>query len=282
MSKSPLIGLTLLLILLVASLTPAAAQDVRETIRFCEGGAFSTEEDFIAENDFVGPNCYISDGDLLSPTGQVCATNRDLVEQPFDVSVDVGLDAVHIVDFGEFGEPLIAFSTELDSPHGNFGAGDLLFTNGAVIPNGALMQPFQIRNDVGLDGLEIFGEPERIVRFASSLPPRDDPAWGQGLLQERLKESEIEIWFSIEGTVNLSERDYILDGDIISADGSIIARNGDLLPLDVPAGIVDRGVDFGTDAIAVVGDPETDEREVLYSTEILFDGDRISTRYPSE
>jgi hypothetical protein len=193
------------------------------------------------------------------------------------VSVDVGLDAVHIVDFGEFGDPLIAFSTELDSPHRNFSAGDLLFTNGAVIPNLALMQRFQVYYDVGLDGLEIFGKPETIVDFANNLPPRDDPAWSQELLQELLGNFEIEIWFSIEGTINFGENEFILDGDIISADGSIIARNGDLLPPDVPAGIPDRGVDFGLDAIAVVTNPDTGEREILYSTELLFDGERSFT-----
>ncbi len=284
--RNLLIAASFLLIALASAfLTPAAAQDMRETIRFCEGGAFSTEEDFIAKNEFVGANPYfvgadpyVSDGDLLSLSGQVCARNRDLVEPGFDVSVDVGLDAVHIVDFGEFGDPLIAFSTELDSPHGNFSAGDLLFTNGAVVPNIALMQRFQISNDVGLDGLEIFGKPEQIVEFANNLPPRDDPAWSTGILQDDLlRKYEIEIWFSIEGTAISGEKEIILDGDIISADGSFIARNGDLLPLDVPAGIPDRGVDFGLDAIAVVTNPETGEREILYSTELLFDGERSFT-----
>lgn len=270
MRKLPHTLMALLMILILAAVWfPVAAQDFRETIRFCESGAYSTEEDFMTENTPEGTPDYISDGDLLSISGQVCARNVELVQR-FDVSVDLGLDAVHIVDFGEFGEPLIAFSTELDSPHGNFGAGDVLFTNGAVIPNSALMQAFQVGHDVGLDGLEIFGEPRDIVNFANEIP-RDPAAWADISLPEVLRRFELELWFSIEGTVSFDERQFILDGDILSPDGSIIVRNGDLLPADVPAGIPDRGVDFGTDAIAVVTNPETGERQILFSTELLFD-----------
>jgi hypothetical protein len=269
MRKVPLVLMALLMILTLTSMwSIAAAQDFRETIRFCEAGAYSTEEDFMTENTPEGGLTYISDGDLLSFSGQVCARNVDLVQR-FDVSVDLGLDAVHIVDFGEFGEPLIAFSTELNSPHGNFTAGDVLFTNGAVIPNFALMQAFQVNYDVGLDGLELLGEAGRIVEFANEIP-RDREAWRDINLPEILRRFEIELWFSIEGTVNFGEREFILDGDILSPDGSIIARNGDLLPVGVPAGIPDRGVDFGADAIAVVTNPETGEREILFSTELLF------------
>lgn len=271
--KKPLIGLPFILVLLMMGIwTPTVAQDVLPNVHYCEGGAFSTEEDFMAKNDLVGKDPYVSDGDLLSVTGYICARNRELLERPFDVSVDLGLDAVHIIDFGKYGPPLIAFSTEIDSPHGNFSSGDVLFTNGAVIPNRALMQAFKVNYDVGLDGLQMFGDPEKMVAFANNLPRRDDPAWNNAVLQEKMKEYGIEIWFSIETTVRVNEKDLILDGDILSADGTIISHNRDLHPLTVPAGIVDRGVDFGTDAIAVVTDPETGKRQILYSTEILYNG----------
>lgn len=265
-----LCGMFVMVGLLGMALTPVAAQG--QPIRNCVSGAFSTEEDFMS--DVVRENPYVSDGDLLSLSGQVCARNSDLLQR-FDVQVDLGLDAVHIVDFGDFGEPLIAFSTELDSPFGTFSAGDILFTSGAIIPNNALVLPFDVRHDVGLDGLQLFGEPERIRRLTEDLPPRDDDVWNNGFLQERLREFGIEIWFSTEGTVG-DGQPVFLDGDILSADGTVIARNSDLLPGGVPAGIPDRGVDFGTDAIAVLTRPGGDDRRTLFSTEILFNGRELS------
>ena len=91
----------------------------------CDAGAFSTEEDFVMERGepFDG-NPYISDGDLLSTTGEVCARNADLL-RVYDVQPDLGLDAVDVIDVRD---RVVAFSTELDSPRGNFGAGDVLFT----------------------------------------------------------------------------------------------------------------------------------------------------------
>ena len=64
---------------------------------------------------------------------------------------------------------MVAFSTELDSPFGSFGAGDVLFTTGGVIPNGALLFPFGVRHDVGLDEVKLMSDPERIRRFAEAV-----------------------------------------------------------------------------------------------------------------
>ena len=63
----------------------------------CDGGTFSTEEDFVMERGepFDG-NPYVSDGDLLSTPGQVCARNADLL-RVYDVQPDLGLDAVEAV-----------------------------------------------------------------------------------------------------------------------------------------------------------------------------------------
>ena len=46
-------------------------------------------------NGYYDP--YVSDGDLLSITGDVCARNADLL-RAFDVKTDLGLDAVDILD----------------------------------------------------------------------------------------------------------------------------------------------------------------------------------------
>src|SRR3546814_3669615 len=68
-------------------------------LQACRDGAFSTEEDFISGEPvpFDG-NPYVSDDDVLSPNGQVCARNIELLQPRFDVSVDLGLDALDILD----------------------------------------------------------------------------------------------------------------------------------------------------------------------------------------
>jgi len=64
----------------------------------------------------------------------------------------------------------------------------------------------------------------------------------------------------------------MLDGDILSTrDGVIIASNGIFLPSSVPAGIPDRGVDFGLDALG--GHRDGMMVQVKFTTEILFNGE---------
>jgi hypothetical protein len=242
----------------------------QENIRLdlCREGAFSTEEDFMMmEGEPYDGNPYISDGDILSPTGQVCARNADLVQR-FDVRVDLGLDALDILNF----EPgLVAFSTELDSPFGTFTSGDLLMTNGAVIPNIALVSPFGINYDIGLDEVKFMGKIDEILAFADFAPTVSPDEWQQGILPEILKRYNIDIWFSIEGTFQERER-FILDGDILSASGSVIATNRDLLAASVPAGLPKDGVDFGVDAFAVPREAlGIEQPNILFSTEILFE-----------
>ncbi len=245
-------------------------------LEFCERGAFSTEEDFLmmAGEPFDG-NPYISDGDLLSPAGQVCARNRQLL-QNFDVRFDLGLDAVHVL---QVEKRLVAFSTELASPFGTFTAGDLLFTNGARIPNAALLLPFQVRYDVGLDAVQIVGTREQLERFVEIITRLGPDGLLEGRLQGLLKELGMDIWFSIEGTIGRGEMPNILDGDLLSALGSVIARQQDLLTV-APAGIPRNGVDFGLDAVALPTGVNADEpalARILFSTEILYRGEAAFT-----
>jgi hypothetical protein len=62
---------------LVTAASFASAQDVPfKNLKACEGGAFSTEEDFMmTRGEPFDGNPYISDGDALSPNGEVCARN---------------------------------------------------------------------------------------------------------------------------------------------------------------------------------------------------------------
>jgi hypothetical protein len=251
----------------IASMTPpaqlAALQD-------CANGGFSTEEDFTSI-DPAGAVAYYSDGDLLSFNGQVCARNADLLQVFYreDPPADLGLDAVHVLDVEQ---ELVAFSTELDDLNGNFTAGDLLFTNGAIIPNLALVSAFNIPYDIGLDGVHLVGAPEDVLEFVNFAATLATDDWLGGRLQEELDRYNIDIWFSIEGTHVIDEAAFILDGDLLSATGIIVFSNDALLPATVPAGLPDRGVDFGLDAIAGPRQPGQ-EPFVHFSTEILYRGE---------
>ncbi len=241
----------------------------------CWDLAFSTEEDFAT----FGPeppdgNPVISDGDLLSSTANgcvICARNAELLEV-FGVEYDLGLDAVDVIDPERV---LVAFSTEIDSPEvGQFTAGDLLATNGMVIANVALTNPFEVGYDVGLDAVHFVGDPAQIAAFLEDAAQYARDYWLQnpGVLYRMLTETyNIDIWFSTEGTHGPVTSPVFLDGDLLSATGAKIAGNESLLPGSVPAGIPVRGVDFGLDAVS---DSRRPEGQLMYfSTELLFEGE---------
>jgi hypothetical protein len=240
----------------------------------CRQAVYSTEEDFmsVAGERYDG-NPYVSDGDALSIDGVICARNAELVEQ-FDVREDMGLDALDALIPDEF---VIAFSTELDSPHGNFTAGDLLFTPGFAIPNSTLVGRFGIRYDIGLDAVQFVGQEDAIREFLARAREIPYEEWNSDILIELLSAFEVDILFSTEGTFG-GEIPRLLDGDVLSVLHGIVVQHEDLFTLDVPAGIPDRGVDFGLDALATPRELEREElKEVYFSTEILYDGERSFT-----
>jgi hypothetical protein len=134
----------------LAKLAPPSQAQGPGTSRLedCRDFAWSSEEDFITDGP-PPPNGdpIVSDGDLLSRVGSICMRNAALL-QAFDVTYPMGLDAVDVLDVEI---KLVAFSTELNSPFGNFKHGDLLTTWGAAIANEALIARFQVRGDRGLD-----------------------------------------------------------------------------------------------------------------------------------
>ncbi len=256
---------------------PAAGPPVSE----CATGAFSTEEDFIAHTDplpYPG-NAYVSDGDMLSLTGKVCMRNADLTAAWFGGAVgpDLGLDALDILDIEK---PIIAFSTEVDDPKLRFTSGDLLFTPGWAIPNVALVKPFNINWDIGLDGVQFIGKIEYILNFVSSLSqyPRDKFLQDPGLLQTLLNQNKIDIWFTVEGTAAIGTHGQVLDGDLLSAaTGTIVVSQAALLPANVPAGLPVRRVDFGLDGVMTPRDPDLALQALRFSTEILYNGETSFT-----
>ena len=250
-----------------------AAKDLDpERLEACRTIAFSTEVDFLTRGPMPPDGKpIISDGDLLGKDCVVCARNWELLYN-FDVSTDLGLDAVDVIDVGT---GLVTFSTELDSPNaGQFTSGDLLSTNGTIIPNLALLKMFNISYDMGLDALLFIGEPERIAAFFNEAKdfPREYWLRNPDALVGMLRQWQIDIWFSTEGTGPLPTMPGFLDGDLLSAvDGVIIASNDILLQPGVPAGIPNRGVDFGLDAVA--GHRNGMRELIHFSTELLFSGE---------
>ncbi|MBK8034481.1 MAG: hypothetical protein IPK17_34265 [Chloroflexi bacterium] len=273
---------------LLAVTLPAAMQDFPlQFLENCRGGAFSTEEDFMMQQGEPYDGVpYISDGDVLSPSGQLCARNRELLQR-FDVRDDLGLDALDVrLNLQGQNEHVVAFSTELADPNGNFTAGDLLFTTGGIIANNVLVAPFGIGYDIGLDGLDLVGSDEvweRIIRWVTEQRGN----FSAEELISLLRDNRADILFSIEGSFSGGERfPIILDGDILSlATVSIAARNSDLIPY-APAGIPDKGVDFGIDGVEYMGDEweRGSFERFMFSTEILHeeelqftDGDVLTT-----
>lgn len=268
----------LLLLLLLTPLLMFGSNQIALTqtsgqLQACADFAFSTEEDFLSQGPVpVDGNPIISDGDLLSRTGVVCMRNNNLLAR-WEISVDLGLDAVDVLDVEQ---ELVVFSTSLNDPQQRFTAGDLLSTWGMIIPNEALLTIFQVNGDRGLDAVHFVGPLDNIIAFNQIASQQSRSSWlrNRSLLTTLLKRYGVDIWFSIEGTVQQAATQSIYDGDLLSAaHGVIVARNANLLPLAVPAGIPTRGVDFGLDAFSA---PRlADFTTGYFSTEILHRGKLI-------
>ena len=264
-----MIGLTAAVALGAGVATDAQAQR-RDN---CRGLLFSTSEDFLNRGPSLPDgNQIVSDGDLLAwdvAAGvRLCRRNAELIRNYDIARVDLGLDAVWALDERR---SVIAFSTELDSPNtGQFGAGDLLFTVGGVIPNAALLAAFNVpRNlDLGLDAVTLVGDRDairKLIEIARNGQFREAPESLPGVLEEL----DVDIWFSTEGTPPTAERPLFIDGDLLSARMGVIVRSHTSLLPALPSGIPLRGADFGLDAFTPGRDPIENVPIELLSTEII-------------
>jgi len=253
----------------------------------CRRSAFSTEEDFVMRVSKPSDgDPYISDGDILSPLGDVCMRNRQLLQSFAPVGAaypaDLGLDGLEIIKLGSnavthVDAPLISFSTEIDDLYGNFSGGDLLFSNGAIIPNQSLTVLFGMRYDIGLDGIQWIGDRGALIKLATALVNIKREEWIKDpqLFVKYLKEYKLDLWFSIEQDFDQKEK-MILGGDVITAvNGTVVVSQDSLFPAAVPAGIPDRGVDFGLDGLMVwrSDNPEIALKSLRFSSEILYEDD---------
>jgi len=262
-------AVALLMAVVLVPTSQTLGQRQRFNLADCREIGFSIEEEFFSRGPTPADgNPIISDGDLLGRNGRICARNRDLLHDAFDVDQDMGLDAVDIVSIEQ---ELVAFSTELDSPHGNFKAGDLLTNQGAAVPNQALLAAFGQFPDLGLDALHFVGDTQAIVAFLAYAKDKGRSFWVQNpqAFPIELGRYGIDLWFSIEGTLAIPGMTTILDGDLLSArTGAIIYSNGVWLAAPIPAGLPNRGVDFGLDALG--GDCLGNRGTLRFSTEILY------------
>lgn len=271
------------LVLLIGQADRPALAVGRDQLAQCRTAAFSTEQSFyMQDGEPVDGNRWISDGDLLAPAGFVCARNADLT-QVFSPTggrlPDLGLDAADVLNVDDY---LVAFSTDIDGPNNAFKSGDLLITNGAIIPNIALVAPFfaavsQPPYDVGLDEVKLVGSEDNIRAFIDFAKEVPRAAWleSPGRLRDELTRYKIDIWFSVEETaLTPNFTPIFLDGDLLAATGSIIVHQGDFFPLAIPAGLPTRGVDFGLDAFAITiprnADRATLVRSLVFSIEISY------------
>lgn len=216
---------------------------------------YSTEVDFLSRGPVpVDGSPLISDGDLLANvagTCLICARNQDLLAT-FGITLELGLDALDVIADGE--DVVVAFSTELDAPPQGpgFSAGDLLTRDGAMIPNQTLLQRFSVPYDIGLDAVHGIGEPQDLIAFWNDAAQFERETWlaDPELLLDLLDTHDVDLWISTEGTAPTTTAPAFLDGDLLSVrTGNVVARQDQLLPTTVPAGIPTRGVDFGLDAV---------------------------------
>ena len=274
--------------LLLSAVQSAQAQNIN--LARCEGLWFSTSEDFLSQGPQLPGGPVVSDGDLLTfETGvgtSICARNEELLFV-FDTNeFDHGLDALEKIEIDR-STVFAAFSTEIDSVNGSgqFTAGDLLFSNGSVVPNNALLVQFNLPRslNLGLDAVHIEGAPGEKRELLAKLDGtdvdqlRDNP----DILVQILEGTNTDILFSTEGTPPSVQKPQFLDGDLLSAKtGAIVRSNNDLLPL-LPSGLPDKGVDYGLDAYTPAMDPIENVPIELLSTEIqardktFSDGDAL-------
>jgi hypothetical protein len=231
----------------------------------------------------------VSDGDLLSMTGQRVKRNAELTSSlgPVTAVRDVGLDAVDVLPGGE-----IVFSTEQNFSTTIFGVlhhGDLLSNRGRVVrPNQELLAAFVLMPpapDVGLDAVHVLDDggiwfsietdvfSERlgrmlrrgdllsdagtIVRSNAQLLARFRPGATPGPaprdygLDALFPWSSGEIWFSLEQGFQDSELGPIQPGDLLSDQGYVVFRNLELVSAFAP---VEDLADFSLDGLFVVTD----------------------------
>lgn len=184
-------------------------------------GAVAFTVNQAAESERLGA---VSEGDLLADDGRVLRRNAELLGRLgfMPPPPDLGLDAVFQHDSGEYWFSVrgTAWSETLSQM---IGPGDLLSDAGRVVRS----------------------HTELLARFAPPDPERDYGldaffVWPSG-----------EIWFSVEEGFQDAVLGHVMDGDLISDQGYVVARNLDLV---APFQPLEDLANFGLQGLWVVSD----------------------------
>lgn len=194
------------------------------------GGAVAFTVNQAAASERLGP---VSEGDLLASDGRVLRRNAELVGRLgfMPPPPDLGLDAVFRHESGEYWFSVrgTAWSETLGRM---IGPGDLLSDAGRVVR----------------------AHTELLARFAPPDPERDYGldafyVWPSG-----------EIWFSVEEGFQDAGVGQVMDGDLLSDQGYVVARNLDLVapfqPLEDLANFGLQGLWVVSDAVALKSGPQ--------------------------
>jgi len=240
---------------------------------------FSTVAGFTSARGFSG-----NGGDLLSATGRIVKSNRDLISRlGFMPAVGaVGIDALDIAPGGEilFSLDQSRFSETLGQiQHGDLlsNRGRILWTNQSLL---AAFQPSPAATDYGLDAVMVKDDGEVLFSVRSNVfsgrlgatLQRGDLLSNRGQIVKHngellapfhpmvSKDAGLdavyvwpsgEIWFSTEDGFQSLDFGSIQAGDLLSDQGLIVYHNLELLSAFAPAEDLS---DFGLDALFVVTD----------------------------
>jgi hypothetical protein len=233
------------------------------------------------------PTNHISGGDLLSSSGHVVKSNRELTQRlglmPSPDAPDLGLDAVDVLPGGE-----VAFSIEEDVFSETLGPlqhGDLLSNRGRIIQRNqqltAAFMQMPPAPDAGLDAAQVIDGGEvyfsieknffseglgRTIRAGDLLSSRGTIVKSNEQLVARFQPADPrqdygldafyvwpsgEVWFSVETGFQGQNFESYNRGDLLSDQGYVVYRNLDLVGPFQP---LEDLADFGLDALFVVGD----------------------------
>ncbi len=184
----------------------------------------------------------VAQGDVLAATGAVAQTNSVLLGAfgLMPMVADAGLDGVQVLDDGEvlFSITQDVFSERLGT---TLGHGDLLSNRGTVVePNSQLLARFN--------------------------PPRPGHDYG---LKAFHRWPSGEVWFATEEGFSDAILGPILDGDLLSDQGYVVAKNLELVRSFAP---VEDVSNFGLTSLFVVTDVEATAPPPLLARPVLAAG----------
>ncbi len=245
---------------------------------------FSTRSGFTAERPGPTPQ-PISPADVLSVSGQVVVSHRDLADSLglVDSPSALNVDALEVTSGGEL---WTSFNADLSSKSlGVLHHGDLVSSPSRRVKSyrdfAAAVAPEPPAPDLGLDAVQAWegdgwlfsirdttfsetlgdwvgrgdlmttrgvrvGSFQELLQAFGPVKPAVDPG-----LDALLVWPSGEVWFSTQDGVELSDGRFLLEGDLLSSRGEVVFRNLELVRRFAP---LEDAASFGLDGLTVVSD----------------------------